>query len=499
MNGIDTLSRRTKAILMATIGLVLLWLVITGNFAAYLALEAPETALRLRADEPTALVILADRWLNLGPGSNAADGARGPTPSKDDGTASREVGDRLGGWAEIALRATVGRFASDQAPSETQSDPQSSPPVISEADRRLIRSKAERALLRDPINPRALRILGQLADDAGEEVRAAKFMKAAADLSLHESTAVYWLMRKGLTDGNFSSVAKYTDALLRQRPQLITSVMPILVRLAENTDQHASTELKMRLASNPPWRTSFFSRLPDFVSDARTPLDLLLSLKETPTPPTANDLAPYLRFLIARGFFDLAYYTWLQFLPPEQLTRVGLLFNSGFESPPSGLPFDWVISPGTGVTIDMAQRADHKDDRALFLEFGPGRAEFGGVSQLLMLPPGTYKLMGKFKGELRGRRGLQWQIACAARDEPLAESPMFIGVEPLWTDFDMKFSVPNADCRAQELSLVLAARSASEQLVSGTIWYDELRIALVAKAQSPQPPATGLDAGPPPR
>ena len=136
-----------------------------------------------------------------------------------------------------------------------------------------------------------------------------------------------------------------------------------------------------------------------------------------------------------------------------------------------------IISRGSGVTIDLIERPDKQNAHALSLEFGPGRADFDGVSQLLMLAPGSYRLTGQYKGEIEGRRGLQWRVTCAGGEgAPLAESSMFLGMAPTWTEFAVAFTVPDADCRAQELRLVLAARSASEQLVSGSIWYDELRV-----------------------
>ena len=77
----------------------------------------------------------------------------------------------------------------------------------------------------------------------------------------------------------------------------------------------ASADLKVLLSTDLPWRPQFLSSFPNAISDARTPLDVLLSLKDTANPPTPRDLRPYLDFLIQHGFYDLAYYTWLQFLP----------------------------------------------------------------------------------------------------------------------------------------------------------------------------------------
>jgi len=56
---------------------------------------------------------------------------------------------------------------------------------------------------------------------------------------------------------------------------------------------------------------------------------------------------------------------------------------------------------------------------------------------------------------------------------------MNIGSTPVWTEFGVTFTIPPTGCRAQQIQLWLDARSASEQLVTGTAWYDALQIARV--------------------
>jgi hypothetical protein len=470
--------RLARAIgLMALTGL-LLWPLVMRGVAFYLALEAPETALRLRSTEPTALISLADQRLNLKqakPGNAETNAEALAVDARAE--AAEQTHDRLGGWAELALKAAANRLPLNTAPRAKDAiiTPKSEASPLSGRDRSQIRAMAELALFYDPLNARALRILGQLADAAGDEARAAKLMQAAARRSLGESAAVYWLMRRSVEKQDYTRAVEYADIFLRKRPQLIAFVMPLLGKLAQSQDQAAHAALTRALRANPPWRGQFFAELPKSTSDVRVALEFLLGVKDTPTPPTTTDLNAYLSFLLANKFYELAYYTWLQFLPPHDLSRIGFLSNGSFETVPSGLPFDWVITPGSGVTIDMVPRPEGGDQHALFLEFGPGRVDFRGVSQTLMLAPGAYRLRGKYKGDLVGTRGLQWQIKCIGTTRPaIGEGPMFLGSAPIWTSFDFTFTVPPSDCQAQEVRLEHTARSASEQLLSGTVWYDEL-------------------------
>ena len=258
----------------------------------------------------------------------------------------------------------------DTAPSEVSSEPATQPSTtLDQSALDEIRELVERAIAQDPLNARAFRILGQISERTSDEMQTQKLMQAAVRRSLLESVAVYWMMRKSFQDQNYKEALRYADILMRTRPQALGPIMPIMGKMAELPE--ASADLKLLLSTNPPWRPQFLSSVPNAISDARTPLDILLSLKDTANPPTATDLRPYLDFLIEHGFFDLAYYTWLQFLRPEQLAQAGHLYNGGFDTPPSGTPFDWVLTKGTGVTAQVAAKSDKPGERALHSAIRP--------------------------------------------------------------------------------------------------------------------------------
>jgi hypothetical protein len=475
----STLSRRVRAIVLIALAMILTWQVVTRSLAAHLALAAPETSLSLRANDPVALLNLADSRLNSARQGEQPAARTSKTALPGGPGTERPTNDGLRLWADLALKSldkSVGHTRDVERPAGAVEPSRASGPDHETSNQ--VRMWTELALGNEPLNTRALRILAQIADGAGDEERVSRFMRAAAQGSIRESAAVYWLMRKSYENRDYATTIYSADALLRTRSQTMPYVLPTLVQLAQNKD--SSDEFKKTLANNPPWRSAFFSALPRGVTDARTPLELLLAIKDTPTPPTTADLRDYLSVLIEHKLYELAYYAWLQFLPPEQLSSTGLLFNGSFEVTPSGLPFDWAIRPGAGVTIDILPRPDQDGRRALYIEFGQGRVEFNGVSQLIMLAPGTYQFKGQYKGELVGRRGLVWRVSCAGgKSELIGESVMTIGAAPRWKDIELSFTVPDTDCRVQHLRLVLDARMASEQLVSGSVWYDELQISRV--------------------
>jgi hypothetical protein len=448
--------------ILAPLTLFLVWEVMTRSLVAYLADANPELAVRLRFNSPSAVLNIAHATLSRDPSMKNVEPVE---PLPRDGSSRLTVvakGTQSANSIDPTLRPKP--LAEDSALSTAIDSPAMAQ----------IRTGAERALLADPLNARALRILGQLSRGASKAV----FMQAAARRSLLESEAVFWLMRKNYEDGDYRSAARNADLLLRTRPLSQTAVQAataVLARIAETPA--TSGELKQLLASNPRWRSHFLTVLPGNISSATTPLDLLLALRDTPTPPTASEIGPYLKFLIEHKLYDLAYYSWLQFLSPAQLNKVGLLFNGSFEVNPTSLPFDWTFVADSGATIEIADRTDGRGEHALLLEFGGGRVEGLSVSQMVILAPGDYRFRGTYMADIVTQRGLQWRVACAGKSwRVIGESPIVIEAKSDWRDFEFSFTVPTSDCPLQSVQLLFTARSASEQFISGSTWFDDLQI-----------------------
>lgn len=444
-----------RAAMSVALGAGLAWFIVSHSFAAYFAETDPELTLILNPHQPSALVRLAKS--RLIPLLNEADAAE---PARSNET------DRL---SSFATRRAVGAAHSEAH--DISDDGSSS----LEATRAEIRSLAERALAADPLNASALYVLGWSADAEGDPERATRLMQAAVKRSFRETAAAYHLLLKSFDAREHGQVLDYADAILRTAPEMTRYIVPIVARVAE--DESAKGLLQQRLAGHPPWRGAILAALPGAVTDARTPLNLLLALRDAGAPPGPAELRGYIDFLIRHKFYELAYYTWLQFLSAEDLARTGLLYNGSFERPLSGLPFDWVIRRSSGATVQVTSAAGVTHGQALLIEFGYGRIDFGGVSQMVLLAPGNYRFKGRLKGELAGRRGLVWRAFCVGGRKLLGESDMMIGMAPAWRTFGFTFTVPqDPSCRAQEVRLALDARSASERLVSGAVWYADLTI-----------------------
>ena len=414
---------------------LMLWAVLAHTLPSYLANSDPELAHRIDGRNTQALLGLSDPQIQeLVETSNGKES-------------------RLGSFA---------RLPNDDAPNV---------PRHPQADKSSLRALSVEAIESNPLSAQAFANLGILTALDGEEDKANLYMSAAAQRSHRHKLAVYWMMRQSFEEGSAHKALEFSDALLRLSPQSINAAAPILGRLAE--DRTASGDLLEILKSNPPWRGAFFAHLKGNITDARTPLSLLLALKTSSNPPTLRELQSYGALLSEAGLYELAYNAWLQFLPAEELKVAGFLFNGSFDFPSSGAPFDWDMNAKKGVVVD---RVTVSGNPTLEIQFSGSRISPVITSQTTLLMPGEYVLVGEAQGLVRSRRGLRWRVRCISDNKIVGESRPLSGALDNKENFETSFSIPKENCRVQRVELAIEAFSGSDTMTTGQIRFDNLAI-----------------------
>ena len=344
----------------------------------------------------------------------------------------------------------------------------------SDGDLNTARILAERALRSNPLDARALTVLGLIAERQGDQARAGNLMRLSSARTWRDMTTQAWLLKYDIQSGDFEQALLHIDALLRTNPRFLEQTIPVLA--AFTVDQRTFDALARLLASNPPWRAQALASLSAQLSDAGRLVQLYAALKDSQYPAEATELKPYLDRLIKDGRYTEAYQSWRETLPAQQRTKEFLLYNGDFASPIDGLPFNWHLQPFQGVNIQIVASPDKDQGRALRFEFSGTRASFA-VGQLMLLPPGEYSFTGNVRAqELRTQRGLEWQISCAEAPNNMLGRTDLVARTTSWSGFSVAFTVPQQDCRGQWLKLDIPARTASERQIEGQVWYDNLQI-----------------------
>jgi hypothetical protein len=457
--------RPLRAAFIGALSLVALWLVLTKSLPYVLAPGAPDLALALNPNNPAALLAKAEaekrKLLEI---LSATDEA--PKTGREEGL--------FDGTANTLSRLPAVKGAAAEPLGER------------EKRRANIQAFALRAIANDPLNAQAFRLLAE-ATASADQVRV--LMQEALKRSRRESIAAFWLLNDSYYRNDFKAAITYSDILLRTQPALAPYVLGYLCLLADNPE--ARPLLIKTLEPGPAWRRRFFDFLPEKAKSLDTPLRLLTMLREAEKPVADSELRPYLSYLIQNNHVDLAYNAWLQFLPPSRIETLGLLTNANFQTKPSGLPFDWQLGEGVNALAEIAPLNGGSAENVLHISFGEGRIKFPEVRQVLYLAPGRYRLEGKLHGSISGKRGLRWRLRCLSGERVLGETEMLLGRTEQWRVFSFEAEAPaSKECLGQELRLIHDARSASEEFMTGEVWFNDLRlerVPAVSAQWAPQP------------
>ena len=315
---------------------------------------------------------------------------------------------------------------------------------------------ASQALRASPLDARALFLLGAVADRKGETKKADELMRAAGARSWRNLAVQLWLFEHDVGRQDYAAALAHADAMFRVEPKLLGPIFPALA--AFTTDPVALKLLAGFLASDPPWRSWFVQSLAQSLYD-KAHLDQVYSmLAGSKSPPKKAELRAYLNRLVKDGRYEFAYRKWRESMVHPPGATNDFLFNGNFALRADGLPFNWSIATRPGADVRIVPTGRGKE-RALRVQFSGARVQFANVRQLLLLPPGRYRLTGWVKAEhLRTSRGLWWHVSCVGGSAAtLAQTDLVSGNVP-WREFAVDFEVPGQGCTAQRLQLELPAR-----------------------------------------
>ncbi|TVR56604.1 MAG: hypothetical protein EA420_20080 [Candidatus Competibacteraceae bacterium] len=327
-------------------------------------------------------------------------------------------------------------------------------------------------------NPTDARIYVTLAEIwAAEEERRAAALRLAeiADILGPVSSPVlaysadFWQSQDRL-----DRMLERWSRLLRTQPAVARVFYPELLQLAEDPERREL--LRPLLARPPPWWDGFFVHVAREAALTDTVMFLYEHRHRGEEPPSEREQGAYLDRLWREARWAEAYQAWRQGLNEQQAQALDLIYNGGFERPPTGVGFDWRLSSPRGARVETAPTYGARGQRALRVVFDGQRVRFRHVRQYLLLEPGAYRLRGRARPDsLRAALGLRWTVRCVAEGPVLAASERFLGSDQ-WRLFAVDFTVPEADCPAQVLTLELEGRAALDFEVEGEIWFDDLAI-----------------------
>lgn len=338
-------------------------------------------------------------------------------------------------------------------------------------------SLARRALRGNPLEGRAYRVLGQLAERFGKTTKAVELYELAAKRSPRDIQTHLWLEQHYLSQGQLVEGLRHTDLMLRIEPRISEREFPILAAMAGFPP--AQRSLAAVLESGPPWRQPFLVYLSRKARDSTAVAPFITFLRESKVGLAAPELSAWLDRLIADRRWGEAYLTWVSELSSLEQAELTNVFNGGFEREPSNAGFDWRVGRVAGAYLERLPTPGAGGELALLAGFDDRRVPFKHLRQLLALPPGAYRLQVRARTDgLRSERGLVWSVACAEPEKKLGSTDPVRGISP-WRTLGVDFVVPPTDCGGQWLVLEIPARIRAEQRIGGRAWFDDLQITRV--------------------
>jgi hypothetical protein len=287
------------------------------------------------------------------------------------------------------------------------------------------------ATFKEPLAPEPFLVRGIRAQFAGDGTTAQEAFEAAQLRDPRSLPAAYFLADRYIRTGNTEGGLREIAALARLAPGGATSVAPYLAAYAR--DRANWPALRKLFRANPGLAEPALTTLASSI--ATIPAALALADPHQ-KPDKAPWIATVLGTLTDAGRYGEARAFWARVTG----VRAGeLIHDASFSDPKAPPPFNWAL---TSSAVGLAERQPGGRLHVVFY----GQEDGMLASQLLLLPPGAYRLSMQVTGDSARARALNWSIWCDKAAAPIA-SVTLEGVRRGW-----KFTVPSG-CTAQWLKL----------------------------------------------
>lgn len=290
------------------------------------------------------------------------------------------------------------------------------------------------AARKDPLAPEPFLVRGVQSELAGDGRMAQTAFEAAQWRDPRSLAVAYFLADRYFHIGDSDRGLREVAALARLAPNGPVVVAPYLAAYAANPANWPG--LRSLLRANPMLADQTLTAL---AARAETVPALLALADPREKSGSATWLPSLLNTLTAAGKYEQARAIWARMSgaggAPGQL-----IHDASFNDRTSPPPFNWTL---TSSTVGLAERQPGGRLHVLFY----GQEDGFLASELVLLPPGAYRLSMQLLGDPSRAHSLNWSIWCDKATEPIASVTLDAAAARGW-----RFEVPKA-CPAQWLKL----------------------------------------------
>lgn len=330
------------------------------------------------------------------------------------------------------------------------------------------RATALRVLAHEPLQPRAYVLLALTGSSTQQ---AARYEVAARRMPQNPEVQA-WLAQHYLQRHDYPQALTHIDRLLREHPNRMPAIAPILSVLAR--DPAFAMALTDVLHQQPSWRKPLLSLLQRPRASDELGASQVLQAMQSRGDLDADEWSQWLNGLMNQGRWGEAFARWAATVSIRD-GQLPQFYNGNFAKPLTDAGFDWHQRQIPGVLLDFSVMQASGEHAAHFT-FMNRAVGTSGLEHPMLLLPGIYRLSMRMRAHgLKSALGLRWMVDCAAGRRVVVDADALDG-SFTWRTYTGTFEVPAKNCYGQWLRLVNPVPGGAAQTVSGELWVAGITI-----------------------